>query len=266
MSFQPVIPTSGLAGWAFLKRTQERQEASFNATPRLDLDTSYFKDKISQISTAEELVKDRRLLRVTLGAFGLQDDLDSRAFIRQIIEGGTEDRRALANRLADKRYFALASALSHLSLDADTQMAPDLADRIVTQYRSRSFEVAVGEQDQSMRLALALQRDLPALVDDFATEKAQWFGVLGNPPLRNVLETALGLPKEFGALDIEDQVTRLKAGVQRLFNVANLSDLSAPDMLEKLTQRFLVMSQIRETQASMTGASTALTILTAGQR
>ncbi len=261
MSFIPLIPTSGLAGWAFLTRTKERQEASFAATPAIDRDARYFQDKIAGIDTADGLVSDRRLLRVALGAFGLQDDLDNRAFIRKVIEEGTSDRGALANRLSDKRYLAFATAFAHLSPASGTSRPPDLADRVVTQFKARAFEVAVGDQDQTIRLAMTLQRDLPGLVSQYGSDTARWFGALGNPPLRQVLETSLGLPKEFGALDIDEQAKRMRAAMQKRFGTSEIETLAAPDTLNKLTRRFLVMSQLRETQTAMTGAATALTLL-----
>lgn len=261
MSFQPVLPVSGLAGWAFLNRTRERQEDSFNATPAMQRDVAYLREKFSDIRTAEELVSDRRLLRVTLGAFGLQDDLDNRAFIRKVIEDGTEDRAALANRLADKRYFALASALEHLAGPGGKAVPDDLLDKLAASYQGRAFEVSVGEQDQTLRLALSLQRELPKLAQDFSTETSRWYAALGNPPLREILETSLGLPKEFGMLDIDDQVTRLRAAMQKRFGVSDLLDMAQPEQLEKITHRFLIMAQLREMQSAMTSSSTALLLL-----
>lgn len=261
MSFTPLIPTSGLAGWAFLTRTKERQEASFAATPAIDRAARYFQDKIAGIDTADGLVSDRRLLRVALGAFGLQDDLDNRAFIRKVIEEGTSDRGALANRLSDKRYLAFATAFAHLSPTSDTTRPPDLADRMVTQFKTRAFEVAVGEQDETMRLAMTLQRDMPGLVSQFGSDSARWYGLLGNPPLRKILETSLGLPKEFGALDVDEQVKRMRGAMQKRFGASEIEKLATPQMLEKLTRRFLVMSQLRDSQTAMTGAATALMLL-----
>lgn len=261
MSFTPIIPATGIAGWAFLNRTKERQEASFAATPGIDRAARYFQDKIAGIETADGLVSDRRLLRVALGAFGLQDDLDNRAFIRKVIEDGVSDRGALANRLSDKRYLAFATAFAHLSPMSDATRPQDLADRMVTQFKTRAFEVAVGEQDENMRLAMTLQRDLPGLVSQYGSDTARWFGVLGNPPLRKVLETALGLPKEFGALDVEEQAKRMRGAMQKRFGASEIEKLAAPEILEKLTQRFLVMSQLRETQSVMSGAATALMLL-----
>ena len=261
MSFQPVIPLGGLAGWSFLTRTQDRQQASFAEAPAMRNAVAYFRDRFDQITSAQDLVSDRRVLRVVLGAFGLQDDLDSRALIRKVIEDGVSAPRALANRLTDKRYGALARAMQHLAPDATQPAGSGLRDQIIAQYQARSFEQAVGEQDQSMRIAMNLQRELPQLLEDYSTENARWFALLGNPPLRKALETALGLPREFAALDVDQQVTRLQAATRRQFGAEKMGDLAAPDALEKLTQRFLVMSEIKSFQNTISPASVALTLL-----
>ena len=71
--FQPVLPLSGFPGWILLNRTFESQSEAFNASPQIVRDTDYFVEYIASVRTAEELVADRRLLSVALGAFGLED-------------------------------------------------------------------------------------------------------------------------------------------------------------------------------------------------
>ena len=80
--FQPVVISSGIAGWQFLQATYDRQVESFNSSAELKRDTDYFEQEIGNIRTAEELVSDRRLLTVALGAFGLEDDINNTYFIR----------------------------------------------------------------------------------------------------------------------------------------------------------------------------------------
>ncbi len=261
MSFSPIIPAPGLAGWAFLSRTRERQESSFVATPTVARDTAHFRARFAQVETADALVADRRLLRVALGAFGLQDDLDNRAFIRRVLEDGTTERGALANRLSDKRYLAFATAFSHLARIPETAPARDLPDRVITQFQTREFEIAVGAQDDTLRLGLSLQRELPQLVSQYRNETARWYGALANPPLRQILETTLGLPREFGTLDLDDQVTRIRSAMQRRFGTDRIDALASPELLGKVTTRFLVMSQLRQSQGMLSGAATALTLL-----
>jgi hypothetical protein len=261
VTFSPVLPGGGLAAWKLLGRTRPAQEQAFQRSPMIQRDVEHFRKVFSQFRTASDLTEDRRAMRVVLGAFGLQDDLNSKAFIRRVIAEGVEGRSALANRLSDRRYQAMAQSLQHLSQDLSGPVPDGLADKLVANFQARSFEVALGEVDQNIRLAASLQRDLPDLLTRHSSDQARWFGILGNPPLRTVLETALGLPKEFGKLDIDQQLTRIQVAVRRRFGAESVAQLAQPAQLEALTTRFLVMSQIREQQAITSPSMTALSLL-----
>ena len=89
MSFSPVVPSGGYAGWTFLKRTQDRQQAALQADPVFKRDEAYFRAKIGSVTSAEQLVSDRRLLKVALGAFGLDADINNKFFLRKVLEDGT---------------------------------------------------------------------------------------------------------------------------------------------------------------------------------
>ena len=108
VSYQPIVPFSGFQGWKFLNRTMAVQKEAFVKSPEIQRDVDYFKANIGKINTAEELVADRRLLSVTLGAFGLDADIKAKAFIRKILQDGTLADDALANRLSDKRYLEMS--------------------------------------------------------------------------------------------------------------------------------------------------------------
>lgn len=261
MSFQPILPLSGLAGWAFLNRTKERQEASFNAAPQRERDVASFKERFASIQSARELVENRQVLKVALGAFGLQDDLDNRAFIRKVLEDGTDDRGALANRLSDKRYLAFATAFGFLTAPDGDASREALLEQIVTAYRSQEFEIAVGEQDRSMRLALTLQRELPELAQTYSTDQARWFAILGNPPLREVFETSLGFPKQFAGLDIDTQLTRMQEAARKRFGTSDVTELAQDERLSVVTERFLIMSQLAQSPIDTSPANVALILL-----
>ena len=110
MSFQPILPGTGLVGWKLLSRTMETQQAALNRSAEISRDTAYFAANIAKVDTAEQLVGDRRLLRVALGAYGLQEDIDNRYFIQKILADGTLAPDALANKMADDRYTQFAEA------------------------------------------------------------------------------------------------------------------------------------------------------------
>lgn len=260
MSYQPVIPAGGNLGWSFLKRTREAQQEAFETSSAIVRNTDYFREKIGEIRSAEELVADRRLLSVALGAFGLDDDIDNRFFIRKVLEEGTLDEESFANRLSDRRYFALSEAFGfHFS--PPSTVISSFPDKIIEQYRTRQFEVAVGEQDDGMRLALGLAREMAALAERDLSEDAAWFTIMGTPPVREVFQTALGLPREFGAVDIDRQLAVLKEKAQARFGTSDPTDFADADLQEKLIRTYLFRSELAESAASTLRGSVALSLL-----
>lgn len=258
--FQPVIPASGLAGWRFLERTYDAQRASFDRAPQLVRDTDYFAATIGKINSAEDLVNDRRLLRVALGAFGLSDDLNSRALIRKVLSDGTTRNDALANRLSDERYRSLSRAFGFGDAGGARTADPGFADTIIAGYRARSFETAVGDQNNGFRLALNAQRDLADIAAARQGEDTKWFRIMGSPPLREVMQTALGLPDSFAQLDIDRQLDTFKDRSQRQLGLTSLDDLAQPAAMDQLLQRFLLLAD-SAASTNTSRFSIALTLL-----
>jgi Protein of unknown function (DUF1217) len=244
MTYAPALPLGGYAGWAFLKRTMTSQTAAFNTAPDLKSDEAYFRAKIGQINTAEQLVADRRLLKVALGAFGLEKDIDNKFFIQKVLQDGTLKTGTLANKLADKQYQKLSAAFGFGDFAVPSTKVSTFPDKIISAYRARQFEVAVGEQSPDLRLALNVQRELPGIADKAtSSENAKWFTVLGNAPLRKVFEKALGLPSSIGALDLDQQLQAFKDKAKSQTGSDTVSQFSDPAKLEGLVRRFLLRSE-----------------------
>lgn len=262
MSFIPIVPFGGFAGWRFLERTLERQEESHARAPAALRDEAYFRAEIGKIASAAELVADRRLLRVALTAFGLSEDIPNRAFIERVLDSDTGDRRSFVNRLADKRYLELAQAFGFGGAAEPHSRQPAVAEALLQRARETRFEEALGAQDESMRLALALQRDLRRLAEQPSSEETRWYTVLGTPSLRSVFETAFGLPREFAALDLDRQVETLRHRTRQLTGASDIAQFADPENMERLTRRYFVGVQIAEMPAAVPG-STALALLQA---
>ncbi|MEC7257234.1 MAG: DUF1217 domain-containing protein [Pseudomonadota bacterium] len=110
--FTPTVIGTGLAGYGFLQRTRDKQQALYAQSPQVTRDTQHFMDKLNDLQSSDELMEDRALLRVALGAFGLDEDINNRAFIKKILDSDLSDSGSLANKLADKRYLAFAKAFN----------------------------------------------------------------------------------------------------------------------------------------------------------
>jgi len=260
MSFQPVLPLSGYSGWRFLDRTLDSQRAVFNQTPPVQRATDAFRDRIGAIGSAADLVADRQVLAVALGAFGLDDDIDNRFFIRKILDDGISDPKALANRLSDSRYKEFARAFGFGEAVPPRTKLSFFADEIIERYEAKQFERAVGAQDDAMRLALNLAPGMEDIIAGNGGDTARWFAMMGNPPLRSLFEGAFGFPPAFGAIDLDQQLDQFRSRARATFGTDSFDSLAAPENRDKLIRLYLVRNEMAQS-AMTTGASVALSLL-----
>jgi hypothetical protein len=253
MSFQALVPLGGLAGWSYLKRTVDTQTALLARQPVAQRDEAYFRENIRSIDTAEELVADRRLLTVALGAFGLESEVNNRAFLRKVLEEGTLRPESLSNRLSDKRFRDFSAAFGFGDFSIPRNKLSDFADQLIPQNRARQFEASVGRQSDTMRLALNAQRELAALSRRNLSDDAMWFTIMGNKPLRDVMDKALGLPSSFATLPIDQQVQTWKDLAGRRLNVTTPRDFARPEVLEATLRQFVIRADAAITTPTTRG-------------
>lgn len=264
MPFVPALPLTGLAGLRFLESTMDRQVELFVKSPDVQREIDYFLEKIPTITSSEELVNDRRLLAVVLGAFGLDEDLDKRAFIRKVIDEGTLETSSFANRLVDPAYREMSNFLGFGDF-GNLLVVESNQQQIVSMYRERQFELAVGEVDLDMRLALNFKREISEIATETSDPETGWLLMLGSPPLRQVLEAALNLPSEFALIDLDQQVVEIASRAKSLLDVDGPSDFRDEATLSRFVDRFMLQQQVLNGSSggSTTRGSVALSLLSA---
>lgn len=261
MTYQPVIPLGGVAGWAFLNKTKGRQSTSFANSPEIKRDIAYFQANIGAIKSAKGLVANRKLLKVALGAFGLDGDLNKRFFIRKVLEEGAASPKAMANRLVDKRYVQLTNAFGFGSTPGRRNGQIGFSASIVNAYKAREFEIAVGKSDDSLRLAMSFQREIAGIAKQSGQGNTGWYKILGSPPTRKVFEEAFRLPAAFSALGLDRQITILKDKVQSLYGSKSTDVFLNQDNVQSILQKFLVTRDISGQTTNLSGQSAALVLL-----
>ena len=261
MTFQPFVPTGGLAGWRYLQATADVQRAAHAKGPALERELAYFREKIGQVGTAQQLVSDYRLLSVALGAFGLDADISNRFLIRRVLEDGTFKPDALSNKLSDKRYRDLSAAFGFGDFSTPNTRLSDFPDRIEARFRERRFEADMGRTSETMRLALNAQRELRTLAEGSGTNRTKWFTLMGTPPLRSVMQTALGLPTAFAALPIDRQLDTFMARAAARFGTDQIAELGRGGTLARVLDRFTALDGAGPGSPTSAPASPALMLL-----
>jgi hypothetical protein len=262
MGFQPFVIGTGLVAWRNLQRTLPSQLDAFSNSAEQKRLIDHFEQKASSLTSADKVVDDRRVLTVALGAYGLQDDLNNRFFVKRILSEGASEPDSLANRMSDSRYEQLATDFALDGLSTFVGLLPNVAADITDRFSQQAFAVSIGENQPNLRLALNAGTELERLASLDVSNDAKWFLVMGNPPLRSVVESALGLPSSFGQLDIDKQLEVFREKALATFGVGEVDELAASDLQSDVIDRFLLMDQLKQGQ-SFSSQNIALQLLLA---
>lgn len=259
MAFQPVIPMSGIGGWKFLQATYDKQLQSFARSPQVRNERNYMIDKFAEPMSVENFLKDTRLVRAAMTAFDLSGEEWKKGFINKVLKEVGDPESTFLARLNNSKYTAFAKALA--PENGMISLSPDQVAIMAVRFERNSFESAVGEIDDNMRLALNYQADIASIVGNGSSDSAIAYRILGDLPISSVLKTALNLPQDTSKLPVERQAEILTTGLKRAFGVGKLSELASPEVVEKTIIRFHAMKSISEFSATSSGASNALVLL-----
>lgn len=257
--YQPALPFSGVSGWSFLQNTYDRQLENFSSSAQVKSDKDYMETKLSEPMSLESFLDDPRLLRVTMTAFDLGGEEWKRGFIDKVLTEASDPESSFLDRLNNTQYSRFAEALTPsngtISISAEA-----IAD-IGTRFEAVSFKVAVGDIDNSMRLALNYQSEISESASSSSSNEAIAYTLLGSVPMRSVLETTLNLPADIASLDIEQQAEIFQTKLDEQFGIKDLSTLSDPDNVTKVLQRYHAMESINAGPSATAPGYTALTLL-----
>ncbi|MDB6179219.1 DUF1217 domain-containing protein [Paracoccus sp. Z330] len=236
------VGASGIQGWRILQNQASRHIEMVSQDPVVQRSTNTFRERIGDIETAAELVKDYKTLHVALRAFGLDDDIGSKAFIQKVLESDLDDDDSFVNRLSDARYLRLASAFDFEGGSVDVS---NIQDSVSKEYIQREYEYRVGEGDENLRLALNAMRELQAMVGRESSDRTLWYEVLGNPPLKEVFSGAFGFGKHYGNLPIDRQLDEFVDASERFLGSSSFLELTSAEGIDGLMKSFLARSELQ---------------------
>lgn len=261
MTYTPAIPLSGYLGWKVFDKTAARQFEAFKDSAVVQRNIEYFRENIAAATTPEKLVQDRRLLEVTLGAFGMEDEINKRAFIRKVLEEGTETSDAFANRLSDSRWRELANELGYGNIGGARVGLNFVKEKLVNAYMERAFEASVGNVDTDMRLAMNFRREIAKIANSSSVESAGWFQIMGQTALRTVMEGAFALPSSIGQADVDKQKELFERKAEQYFGGKSPAVFKDPAKVEDALRRFFLQTEIQNGPTASTPGMAALSIL-----
>ncbi len=261
MAYVPAIPLGGLLGWRVFDQSISRQFDAFSNSEQVTRDVKYFEENIHNATSAKALIEDRKLLSVALGAFGLEEEINKKAWIRTILEEGTDLSVSLANKLADPRWREFSAEFGYGNSTGARVGLAEFRDNVAQQYLERTFEARVGDVDTDMRLAMNFRREVERIAQDPNVERVGWFKIMGQRPLRAVVEAALGLPAQFGTVNIDKQKEELEDRASNLYGGKSPAIFSDPEVVDSMIRRYFLQTEIANGPSASTPGLGAISLL-----
>lgn len=218
-----------LTTYKLFAANSERTINRLSSTPPIAREVEYYKENIGNVTSAEDLVSDQRLLNFALKAYGLEEMSYARAFMQKILEGGVDDREALANQLTDPRYREFAEDFNFVQFGTATTSFDRTQSGVVDKFFQQSLEQEAGNQNTGARLAIYFERK--------SSEVENAFSILGDPALLQVVQTSFGFSPQMSFLTIDRQAEMIN---ERL----DIEDLNDPEFMNDLITRFLALWDI----------------------
>lgn len=260
MVFQPAIPIRGVGGWRFLEATYDRQLQNFSKSPQIRNEREYMIEKFSQPISVEDFLKDSRLVKSTMTAFDLSGEEWKKGFIRKVLTEVGDPESTFLSRFNNPRYTAFARALAP-DANGMIQLEESAVASMAVRFETNSFEIAVGDVDDNMRLALNFKSEISTIVANGASDDAIAFRLMADLPLYSVIKTALNLPESVSKLPVDRQAEMIKNGIRKTLGVSDISQIASPENTDRLLIRFHALKSVNEGVSSNSPASAALTIL-----
>jgi hypothetical protein len=220
------------------EKNEDKQREQIAKDPVVKKELERFAKVVKEAETIDDVLNDPVARQVFLKANGLGDQANAVALAKKALKSDLDDPASLAYRLSSvngnwlstaKKYDFNSFGVELLKLDVSIK---EVADNYVGEKRLDMLD----EQMPGLGSALLFKH----IAKDLDTP----IKILGSALGREVVTTALGLPKQIAIQSLEAQE---KAITQRL----DPKRLKDPEFVDKLVQRYLIQ---------LNGGSTGLTV------
>ncbi len=223
----------------------------------IEAETNYYNETIAGISTASELVADKRMVTFILKAFGLEDDgFSTVRNLESALKSDLNDPDSFANT-SKSPVFREIAAYFNFDTEGKAKRVPEAAvqsNGLIYQttqdYLLQTLETDAGEDNNGVRLALYFKRKANSIFSVYS--------LFADKALFEVTRTALGMPDEAARADIDV----LARDIGRRIDIEDFKD---PEKLDQFIRRFIALYDLKNGGGSVGTAGNNAAALISGQ-
>jgi hypothetical protein len=232
------------------EKNQTQDVASTAAQPAVQVAMKAFTQAVSSATSVDQLLSNPAFMNVFLTANNMSDQVGFTALAKQALTSNLSDPNSLANQLTDTRWKTVAQTYNLSSPGALASLqTPAAIASIANAYATATWEASEDTVTPGLSNALAFKAQASTIttVD----------GVLGNPTVRNVVTTALGIPEQIAFQDIGAQENAISSQL-------DVTQFQNPAFVETFAQRYLIANAaaVAATAAATASSSSSSTDIT----
>lgn len=212
--------------YQIISTNMARTKTQIEKDPVVKRETEYYNATIKTIKTVDEFVKNDRVFKYAMKAYGLEDMAYAKAFIKKMLQEGSTNPLSMSNKMSNPLYKAFVKAFDFAGKGAEATSAASATSETVQKYVQQTLEVQEGNANQGVQLALYFKRKASSITKPME--------ILADRALLKFVQTAFNIPEASSKADIDIQVRNLE-------KVLNVKDFQDPKKVDKLIQRFSAM-------------------------
>ena len=154
--------------------------------PDVSGNAAYYKANIGKVKTVDDFMKNDRLYQYAMKAYGLEDMIYAKAFMKKVLQSDLTDPNSYANKLIDKRYQEFAAAFSFASSDTAVAQSANQTDEMIGLYTATMTRQvdAIDADTRYYNLTIGSVKTVDQLLNDdrlrtyvfdvFGIDESQW--------------------------------------------------------------------------------------------
>ena len=213
-----------------LKSTETNQTKDIAATaaePTVARDISTFTAAVQNATSVTQLLNNPTVLKVLLTANGLGSETQYTALAQKALTSSTTDTTSVANQLSSTNSSWLSAAKTYQFATAGLSVIqqPSVISTVANAYAEVTWRQGLDKSTPGLSNALTFRSE--------ATTITSVDQILGDPVMRDVVTTALGLPLQIALQPLEAQEKAISSKL-------DITKFQNSTFTEQFIQRYLI--------------------------
>ncbi len=219
------------------------------AEPTVQRATGQFTTAVQNATSVQQLLSNPTVMQVLLTANGLADQIPYTALAQKTLMSNVNDATSLANTLSDTRWKPVVQTYDFANKGLSVIQNPQVISTITNAYAEVTWRQSLDATTPGLSNALTFRQEAASI-----TSVDQ---ILGDPVMRTVVTTALGVPEQIAFQPLSAQEQAISARL-------DISKFSDPKFVESFVQRYLIAAAGSTTTSSTTPSLDALAVQAQG--